>query len=33
MKGAPISVAADRKSFSVPSAENWVWTYTPTLVQ
>jgi hypothetical protein len=31
--GSPISVAADRKSFSVQAAGNWVWTYTPTLLQ
>lgn len=31
--GGPITVAADRKSFSIKGAENWVWTYTPTLVQ
>jgi hypothetical protein len=31
--GGPISVAADRKSFSAKGAGNWVWTYTPTLVQ
>jgi hypothetical protein len=30
---APISASADRKSFSIRGAENWVWTYTPTLVQ
>jgi hypothetical protein len=33
MPGGPIVVSADRKSFSVKGAENWVWTYTPTLVQ
>lgn len=31
MKGGPVTIAADRKSFSVKGAENWVWTYTPTL--
>jgi hypothetical protein len=31
--GGPISVAADRKSFSVKGAGNWVWTYTPTRLQ
>lgn len=31
MKG--MSVAADRKSFSVTGDDEWVWTYTPTLVQ
>lgn len=33
MPGGPVSVAADRKSFSMKAAGNWVWTYTPTLVQ
>jgi len=33
MPGSPFSVAADRKSFSAKAAGNWVWTYTPTLVQ
>jgi hypothetical protein len=33
MKGGPIAVSADRKSFSVQAAGNWLWTYTPTLVQ
>ena len=33
MPGSPISVSADRKTFSVKGADNWVWTYTPTLVQ
>jgi hypothetical protein len=32
-KGGPISVSADRKSFSIKGSGNWVWTYTPTLVQ
>lgn len=32
-QGGPAAVAADRKSFSVQGAENWVWTYTPTLLQ
>jgi len=31
--GGPISISADRKSFSVQGAENWVWTFTPTIVQ
>jgi hypothetical protein len=31
--GGPIAVAPDRKSFSVKGASNWVWTYTPTLLQ
>lgn len=29
----PLIISADRKSFSVKAAGNWVWTYTPTLVQ
>jgi hypothetical protein len=29
----PIAIAADRKSFSIKGAGNWVWTYTPTIVQ
>jgi len=33
MPGSPITVSADRKSFSVKGSENWVWTYTPTLLQ
>jgi len=33
MKDGPIMVAADRKSFSVKAAGNWLWTYTPTLVK
>jgi hypothetical protein len=32
-KDGAISVAADRKSFSIKGAGNWVWTYTPTLAQ
>lgn len=31
--GGPISIAADRKSFTLRGAENWTWTFTPTLVQ
>ncbi|MDL2717629.1 MAG: hypothetical protein PT977_07735 [Acidobacteriota bacterium] len=31
--GGPLVIAADRKSFSMKGAENWVWTFTPTLVQ
>ena len=31
--GAPVSVSADRKSFTIRGAENWYWTYTPTFVQ
>jgi hypothetical protein len=30
---APFSASADRKSFKATAAENWVWTFTPTLVQ
>lgn len=30
---APFSASADRKSFSARGAENWVWSYTPTLLQ
>jgi hypothetical protein len=33
MPGSPVTIAADRKSFTLKGAENWVWTYTPTLVQ
>ena len=33
MADGPIVVSADRKSFSIKGAENWVWTYTPTLVK
>ena len=33
MPGSPVAIAADRKSFSIKSADNWVWTYTPTLLQ
>jgi hypothetical protein len=29
----PIVVSADRKSFSIEGAENWVWTFTPTLLK
>jgi hypothetical protein len=32
-KDAHIVISADRTSFSVPGAGNWVWTYIPTLVQ
>jgi hypothetical protein len=32
-KGGPISVSADAKSFSLKGAENWTWTYTPTILQ
>jgi hypothetical protein len=31
--GSPVAISADRKSFSIKAAGNWVWTYTPTLVQ
>jgi hypothetical protein len=30
MKESPVAVSADRKTFSVKGAENWVWTYSPT---
>ncbi len=33
MAAGPVTIAADRKSFSMKGAENWVWTFTPTLVQ
>ena len=33
MPGSPVTISADRKSFSMKGAGNWVWTYTPTLVQ
>ena len=33
MPGSPVTIAADRKSFSMKGAGNWTWTYTPTLVQ
>lgn len=33
MPKSPIAISADRRSFSVKGADNWVWTYTPTLVQ
>jgi hypothetical protein len=32
-KGAPMSVSADKKSFTMPGAENWTFTLTPTLVR
>lgn len=32
-KDGPISVSRDGKSFSVQGAENWIWTFTPTIVQ
>jgi hypothetical protein len=28
-----MAVAADRKSFTVAGAENWSWTYTPSVVE
>ncbi len=31
--GGPLTISADRKSFTVKGAENWVWTFTPTIVQ
>jgi hypothetical protein len=30
MPGSPVTISADRKSFSMKGADNWVWTYTPT---
>ena len=33
LTAGPVTVAADRKSFTVKGAGNWTWTYTPTLVQ
>jgi hypothetical protein len=33
MKDGPIVISADRKSFSIKGAENWVWTFTPTLMK
>ena len=33
VQGGPFTVAADRKSLTVKGAGNWLWTYTPTLVQ
>jgi hypothetical protein len=33
MSNGPLVISADRKSFSMKAAGNWVWTYTPTLVQ
>jgi hypothetical protein len=33
MAGGPIFVSADRTSFSIKGAENWAWTFTPTLVR
>lgn len=32
MPGSPVTIAADRKSFTMKGAENWMWTYTPTRV-
>ena len=31
--GPAVSVAADRKSFTMKGAENWAWTFTPTILQ
>jgi hypothetical protein len=31
--GSPISVAADKKSFSMKGAEQWVWIFTPSVVR
>lgn len=33
LPGSPVTVAANRASFTVKGAENWLWTYTPTLVE
>ena len=33
MTAGPVSTAADGKSFSIKGAGNWVWTYTPTILQ
>lgn len=33
LPGGPLVISADRKSFTMKGAENWVWTFTPTLVQ
>ena len=33
MPGSPITVSADRKSFSMKNTGNWVFIYTPTLVK
>ncbi|MFL6577286.1 MAG: hypothetical protein ACJ8MR_11765 [Povalibacter sp.] len=32
-QGGPVSVSSDGKSFSMKGAENWTWTFTPTIVQ
>ena len=32
-KDGPIPVSFDGKSFSAKGAENWIWTYTPKIVQ
>ena len=32
-KGSPVKVSADKKSFTMPGAENWSWTLTPTVVK
>jgi len=29
MPGGPVTVSADRKSFTLKGASNWAWTYTP----
>ena len=31
--GSPMSVSADKKSFSIKGAEQWVWTFTPSVVR
>ena len=33
MTAGPVTVAKDGKSFAIKAAGNWIWTYTPTLVQ
>ena len=32
-KGSPISVSADKKSFTMPGAKDWTFTITPTVVR
>lgn len=31
--GSPISVSADKKTFSMKGQDNWIWTFTPGVVQ
>ena len=33
MPGSPVTISPDRKTFTMKGADNWVWTYTPTLVE